>query len=139
MGHLQALSTDDEFNVKKIEKGRVESVKIRNQAVSRMLQKDINRCKSFLSDSKDESVGLDLYIEITSRYDSIIPNLGAGLYQCMPEQHWYDPEISGSSLIFNLKSIMNKMLAYCRRSRLPYCRKRCTQNHRRHSRRNAYS
>lgn len=39
MGHLQALSTDDEFNVKKIEKGRVESVKIRNQAVSRMLQK----------------------------------------------------------------------------------------------------
>lgn len=112
MGHLHALSTDDEFNVKKIEKGRVESVKIRNQAVSRMLQKDINRCKSFLSDSKDESVGLDLYIEITSRYDSIIPNLGAGLYQCMPEQHWYDPEISGSSLIFNLKSIMNKMLAY---------------------------
>ena len=34
------------------------------------------------------------------------------MYQCMPEQHWYDPEISGSSLIFNLKSIMNKMLAY---------------------------
>ena len=30
----------------------------------------------------------------------------------MPEQHWYDPEISGSSLIFNLKNIMNKMIAY---------------------------
>lgn len=112
MGHLYALSADDEFKVEKIEEGRIESVKNRNQAIDRMLQEDIDRCKSFLSDSKHESVGLDLYIEITSRYDSIIPNLGAGLYQCMPEQHWYDPEISGSSLIFNLKSIMNKMLAY---------------------------
>ena len=112
MGHLYALSADDEFKVEKIEEGRIESVKNRNPAIGRMLQEDIDRCKSFLSDSKDESVGLDLYIEITSRYDSIIPNLGAGLYQCMPEQHWYDPEISGSSLIFNLKSIMNKMLAY---------------------------
>ena len=112
MGHLYALSADDEFKVEKIEEGRIQSVKNRNPAIGRMLQEDIDRCKSFLSDSKDESVGLDLYIEITSRYDSIIPNLGAGLYQCMPEQHWYDPEISGLSLIFNLKSIMNKMLAY---------------------------
>ena len=112
MGHLHALLADDEFNVKKVEEGQIESVKNRTPAISRMLQEDIDRCKSFLSDLKDESVGLDLYIEITSRYDSIIPNLGAGLYQCMPEQHWYDPEISGSSLIFNLKNIMNKMIAY---------------------------
>ena len=112
MGHLHALSTDDEFKVETTEEGRTESVKNKVPAIGRMLQEDIDRCKSFLSDPRDEAVGQDLYIDVTSRYDSIIPNLGAGLYQCIPEQHWYDPEISGASLTFNLKSILNKMLAY---------------------------
>lgn len=112
MGHLRALSADEEFAFKNTEKGRTANVIKRSHTIGKMLQEDIMRCKAFLADPKDESIGLDLYIDVTSRYDAIIPNLGAGLYQCMPEKHWYDPEISGESLIFNLKSITNKMRAY---------------------------
>ena len=111
MGHLHALSADDAF-VATNEERRIGNMDNRTPAIGRMLHEDIDRCKLYLSDPKDESVGLDLYIDVTSRYDSVIPNLGAGLYQCIPDKHWYDTDISGSSLIFNLKSILNKMLTY---------------------------
>ena len=99
MGHLRALSADEGFAFKNTEKGRTANVIKRSPTIGKMLQEDIMRCKVFLADPKDESIGLDLYIDVTSRYDAIIPNLGAGLYQCMPEKHWYDPEISGESII----------------------------------------
>ena len=59
MGHLYALSADDEFKVEKIEEGRIESVKNRNQAIDRMLQEDIDRCKSFLLQAERGLAGID--------------------------------------------------------------------------------
>lgn len=98
MGHLRALSADDEF-LGKSDNDEKEKVIMRNDSIAQMLRKDIERCKAFLSDSKDETVGLDIYEDITSRYDSIIPNFGNGLYMYYAEQHFYDPEISGDHYV----------------------------------------
>lgn len=70
------------------------------------------RCQQYISDPANEKVGIDLYIEITSRYDSIIENFGNGLYQYFAKQHFYDPEISGDSLIHNLTVLLNRMTSY---------------------------
>lgn len=71
MGHLRALSADEEFAFKNTEKGRTANVIKRSHTIGKMLQEDIMRCKAFLADPKDESIGLDLYIDVTSRYDAI--------------------------------------------------------------------
>ena len=82
------------------------------QNIALMISEDIDRCKAYLDNPQDESIGIDIYIEITGRYDSVIPNFGDGLYQFIKEHHFYDPEISGESLIHNLKKLMNKMISY---------------------------
>ena len=53
-----------------------------------------------------------LYVELTGRYDSIINGFGNGLYQYFAEQHFYDPEVSGESLLHNLRMLHGKMLTY---------------------------
>ena len=77
-----------------------------------MLIEDINRCKKFFDNPNDEDYGRTIYDEITGRYDLIIPDFGNGLYQYFSEQHFYDPDISGNTLKFNLKKLMNKMETY---------------------------
>ena len=110
MGHLRALESDEEF-FGAIE-GKREDVAVDNTTIAQMLIRDIDRCKLFLKNPKDESIGKEVYDEITGRYDSVIPNFGNGLYQYYAEQHFYDPDISGDSLIFNLKKLLNKMETY---------------------------
>ena len=108
MGHLRALEADEEFlgvSENKNGEGRV----MVNNSIAHMLTEDISRCKSFLDNPSDEDYGRSIYDEITGRYDSIIPDFGNGLYQYFAEQHFYDPEISGDTLKFNLKKLMNKM------------------------------
>lgn len=51
------------------------------KTIEQMLEEDIKRCETFLNQPKDEAFGKKLYIEITSRYDSVIPSLGNGLCQ----------------------------------------------------------
>ena len=112
MGHLRALSSDEEFIGDYYEEKQDMRTKARYSDLEQMLQEDVERCREYLNNPQNEQDGVDLYIEITSRYDSVIPNFGQGLYQCVPDQHWYDPEISGESLLLNLKSLMNKMISY---------------------------
>ncbi len=111
MGHLRALSADEEFlgYIKNADKGEVI---MKNDSITKMIAKDIERCKHFLENPKDEATGKELYIDLTSRYDSIIPSFGSGLYQYYAEQDFYDPEISGEALIINIRKLMNKMLSY---------------------------
>ncbi len=111
MGHLRALDADEEFfgeSENKNGEGRV----MVNNSIAHMLVEDISRCKSFLDNPSDEDYGRSIYDEITGRYDSIIPDFGNGLYQYFAEQHFYDPDISGDTLKFNLKKLMNKMETY---------------------------
>ena len=111
MGHLRALAADDEFlgSSNKPDRG---IMIMKNESISQMLVKDIERCQDYLENSKDESIGIDIYVDITSRYDSIIPNFGNGLYQYIQDQHFYDPEITGETLTFNLRNLLNKMTTY---------------------------
>ena len=51
-------------------------------------------------------------IEITGRYDNVISGFGDGLYQYIADLHFYDPEIDGETLIFNLKLLLNKMISH---------------------------
>ena len=111
MGHLRALSADEEF-LGCSNKTDKDTTIMKNNSIYQMLINDINRCKSFLDDPKDVATGIDIYVDITSRYDSIIPDFGKGLYQYYEEQHFYDPEISGDTLTFNLKKLLNKMTTY---------------------------
>ncbi|MDO5343249.1 MAG: nucleotide-binding protein, partial [Bacteroidia bacterium] len=82
------------------------------KTIEQMLADDIERCEEYLSSPDDEVLGQKLYVDITSRYDSIIPGFGNGLYQYFAEQHFYDPEISCESLIHNLHVLQGKMLSY---------------------------
>ncbi len=82
------------------------------KTIDQYLDEDIERCENYLKNPHDDKVGVQLYVEITGRYDGIIDGLGYGLYQYHEEQHFYDPEISGDSLIHNLRKIVGKMITY---------------------------
>ena len=65
-----------------------------------------------MEDPHDEVSGKNIYEVITGRYDSIIPDFGNGLYQYFADQHFYDPDISGESLTYNLKKLMLRMESF---------------------------
>ena len=110
MGHLRALEADEEFLGEPEDTN--EEMVMNNKSIAVMLVEDISRCKTFLDDPNDENIGKDIYDQITGRYDSVIPNFGNGLYQYWADQHFYDPDISGDTLKFNLRKLMNKMETY---------------------------
>lgn len=111
LGFLQALYADDEFWNTEVARD-TRALAQTSKSISELLAGDILRCQQYISDPANEKVGIDLYIEITSRYDSIIENFGNGLYQYFAKQHFYDPEISGDSLIHNLTVLLNRMTSY---------------------------
>lgn len=111
MGYLKALLADEDLVGASIENNKGEGNMV-NKTIAHMISEDIDRCKVYLENPLDDSVGIDIYVDITGKYDSVIPNFGDGLYQFYKEQHFYDPEISGESLIHNLKKLMNKMKAF---------------------------
>lgn len=111
MGHLRAVASDDEFFEKKDIK-REENNYMSNTPLETMLTDDISRCEAFLNNPLVEEDGRSIYMDITARYDSVIPNFGNGLYQYISSEHFYDPDISGETLIFNLNNLMNKMKSY---------------------------
>ena len=111
MGCLRALASDQDFFISNKERGNSTAMRSR-KTLDQLLSEDIERCEQFLASPDDESVGQNIYIEITGKYDNIIDEFGNGLYQYIPEIHFYDPETSGESLIFNLKNLLSKMIAY---------------------------
>lgn len=111
LGYLRALAADNEF-FEEEHKSALVNTAASIASVEGMLKYDISRCQEYITNPTDEKVGLKLYIEITSRYDSIIKGFGNGLYQYYAEQHFYDPEISGDTLLHNLTVLLNKMLSY---------------------------
>lgn len=108
MGCLRALVDDEEFWKEEREKENEANMNKTEQ----FMKEDIERCDQFISNPVNEKYGQELYVDITSRYDSIIPDFGNGLYQYYAEQHFYDPEVSGDSLIHNLKVLRGKMITY---------------------------
>lgn len=77
-----------------------------------MMNNDIEQLKKAVSENAlSENEKKDLYMSVTAKYHSYVPQLGEGLYQYFAQQGFYD-EVSGSSLDFNLRSIYNKLLAF---------------------------
>lgn len=111
LGHLRALASDDEFfRDTPAETNYTLSYKVKT--VTQLLFEDIIRCQQYLSNQENESLGKDLYLEITGRYDSIINGFGQGLYSYFPEHHFYDPDISLGTINHNLKLLLQKMISY---------------------------
>lgn len=109
LGHLRALATDDEFfGNTQINSSDPNPVK----SIADLLSEDISRCQQYLSSNKNENIGRALYSEITGRYDNLIKNFGQGLYSYLPEQHFYDPDISIDTVNYNLNILLQKMISY---------------------------
>lgn len=110
MGYLKALASDDDFWNEANSRENTMTIHSR-KTIDQLLAEDITRCEEFLRNPNDKG-GQQLYVEITSRYDSVIENFGNGLYQYFSEQHFYDPEVSGESLIHNIMTLQGKMISY---------------------------
>ena len=111
MGHLKALHSDHIFFGIDQKEEEVTEMQER-KTLAQLLAEDIKRCEEYFEFPINDNYGQNLYIELTSRYDGIIKNLGNGLYQYYPDQHFYDPEVSGESLAHNIKNIHNKLITY---------------------------
>lgn len=111
MGHLYALSHDTEY-FGEIPEGEHQMATTGRKTIEQLLAEDIHRCESFLANPDNEQLGQEIYIEITGRYDSIIKNFGDGLYQYSRDFGFYDPDIAGETLKFNLRKLTNKMISY---------------------------
>ena len=79
MGYLKALASDDDFWNEANSRENTMTIHSR-KTIDQLLAEDITRCEEFLRNPNDKG-GQQLYVEITSRYDSVIENFGNGLYQ----------------------------------------------------------
>ncbi len=70
-----------------------------------------NALADILNNETPEVAKFDLYKELTGRYHTIIPRLGDGLYNYIKDYGFYD-DVSGESLIHNLKLLKSKMKAF---------------------------
>lgn len=111
MGYLHALASDNDFWNSYMPKEDKMLTHTR-KTIDQLLTEDIERCDEFLENPVDEKAGQKIYIDITGRYDNIINGLGNGLYQYIADQHFYDPEVSGESLVHNLQVLRGKMESY---------------------------
>ena len=111
MGHLKALAADVDFWRETAPKENTMVTRSR-KTIDQLLAEDIERCEHYLDHPDNETVGQKLYIEITGRYDGVIAGFGNGLYQYYADLHFYDPEVSGESLIHNLRVLHGKMVSY---------------------------
>ena len=112
LGHLRALSSDEEFFRKEVTSvpNNSKSAPINLQD---MLAEDISLCEQFIANPTNQNEGRKLYTKVTSRYDSVIEGFGNGLYQYTSELHFYDPDIDSDTLEYNLQVLIGKMQSYC--------------------------
>ena len=111
LGHLRALITDEEFFTG-TQKSGILAPKALIKSIEELLSDDILRCQKCLDEDIDEKYVRDMYLTLTSRYDGIIKDFGSGLYSYYPDQHFYDPDISVSTVVHNLKILLQKMISY---------------------------
>lgn len=106
-----AVKADEEF-FRDISKSKTIESAPQVKSIEEMLSVDISLCRRFLEKESDEKLGRELYLTLTSRYDSVIKDFGTGLYSYYLNQHFYDPEIEYSTVIYNLKILLQKMISY---------------------------
>ncbi|MEI7667802.1 MAG: nucleotide-binding protein [Erysipelotrichaceae bacterium] len=83
-----------------------------NESLTTMLDDDIQECALFIENSPEIDSAKTLYNKLTSRYDSLIVNLGDGLYSYISFSHFYDSDVSLGALTLNINALYNKLLIY---------------------------
>ena len=76
-----------------------------------MVDNDITRCEQFLSGERDEDQGMDLHLEMITKYPAYISGFGTSLYNYNDEVGFNAEHFSLEAMIFNLKVIKNKLIA----------------------------
>ncbi len=79
---------------------------------SKMVDNDITRCEQFLSGERDEDQGMDLHLEMITKYPAYISGFGTSLYNYNDEVGFNAEHFSLEAMIFNLKVIKNKLIAF---------------------------
>jgi predicted nucleotide-binding protein len=83
-----------------------------NETLSSMLEEDIQECFLFLGNTNTVDDAKTLYERLTARYDSLIVDLGKGMYSYIPDLHFYDPDVSLDALLHNLRIIYQRLIVY---------------------------
>lgn len=79
---------------------------------SKMVDEDISRCEQFLSGECNKEQGMDLHLEIITRYPTYISQFGTSLYNYNDEIGFSSEYFDVESMIFNLKVMKNKLIAF---------------------------
>ena len=111
LGHLRAIAADSDF-FSFTAQPQIAIPTSPAKSIGDLLAEDIRSCQDLLEKSLDEEKGRKLYSILTSRYDSVIKDLGTSLYAYNPEHHFYDPDISLPSLHHNLNVVLQKMIIH---------------------------
>lgn len=86
-----------------------------SEEFKKMFKEDLENIKSAINDRNNtetpEIAKIDLYKDVTSKYYTIIPKLGDGLYSVIKDDGFFY-EVTGDSLIHNLKQIYSKMNSF---------------------------
>ncbi len=86
----------------------------KNDEIISKIYEDISSLEQAIYDSENripEKVKCAIYQDIGNAYDAYIPNFGMGLYDFIPDSHFYD-EVSGDSLQHNLRTLVAKLRAF---------------------------
>lgn len=81
---------------------------------AKMVDKDIERCENYLNSERDEETGMDLHLEMITKYPTYITNFGLSLYNYSDELGFVSETFGFDAMISNLKVIKNKLIAYKR-------------------------
>ena len=79
---------------------------------SKMVDNDIIRCEQFLSGDHDKDQGMDLHLEMITKYPAYISGFGTSLYNYNAESGFNAEYFSFDAMISNLKVIKNKLSAF---------------------------
>lgn len=77
-----------------------------------MIDEDINKIDSVLSESLGEVILEDLHRELDGKYQSVILNWGVGMYGWVKEYGFSIDFIGETSYIHNLKLMKGKLISY---------------------------
>lgn len=82
----------------------------KGRLLKKRILSDIHKLASLNTLEREELI--DLYDQLTGYYDSVISDLGNGLYGYVKGSKFYESELDEKSLIFNIKKIKNKIEAF---------------------------
>jgi len=79
----------------------------------KMVNEDIQKCEEYLSGERGEQQGLELHLELITKYPAYIPNFGDSLYNYSKDHGFVMQDYFGlDSAIHNLIAIKNKLIAF---------------------------